>query len=225
MAKVTVRVVEPEMLPAVAVIVVEPTARHVASPVSLIVAIPVFDEPHVTDVVKSCMLLSEKVPVAVNCLVVPRPLVGLIGATSIDTRAFTVSVVQPDTPPNVAVMVVEPAATAEAKPFEPDALLIVATPVFDELHVANVVKSWVAPFDKVPLALNCWVVPTAMVWLTGVTTINATVSTVSVATPEIPPNVAVMVVEPVATAVARPEPLMIATPGSNELHVANAVKS
>ena len=41
----------------------------------------------------------------------------------------TVSVVDPDLPPDVAVIVVEPAATDVARPLEPAALLMVATPV------------------------------------------------------------------------------------------------
>ncbi len=140
MAKVTVSVVEPETLPAVAVIVVGPMARQVARPVLLIVAIPVFDELHVTDEVKSSSLPSEKVPLAVNCFVVPRPLVGLIGVRAIDERAFTVRVAEPETP-RVAVMIVDPAENAVAIPLEPDALLIVATLSTDELHVANTVRS------------------------------------------------------------------------------------
>lgn len=214
--------VEPETLPVVAVIVVEPTARHVASPVLLIVAIPLFDELHVTDAVKSRVLPSEKVPVAVNCLVVPIPLVGLIGVTAIDESALTVRVVEPVTP-SVAVMLVEPAATADARPFEPDALLTVATAVFEEVHVANGVKSWDAPPDKVPVAMNCWVVPTAIVGSTGVTAIDVTASRVRAAEPEMAPNVAMIAAEPTAVAVARPELSMVATPVL--LQVTNGVKS
>ena len=62
-AEVTVRVVLPEMLPDVAVIVVEPAAIEVARPwesaALLIVATLVDDEVHVTDAVKSCVVLSE----------------------------------------------------------------------------------------------------------------------------------------------------------------------
>lgn len=140
MAKVTVSTVEPDTLPAVAVIVVVPTVRQVASPVLLIVAISVLEELHVTDEVTSSVLLSEKVPVAVNCLVVPMPLLGLAGVMEIEEIAFTVKVVEPETP-RVAVMVVGPAANAVASPLEPDASLMAATVVFDELQVVNAVKS------------------------------------------------------------------------------------
>jgi len=42
--------------------------------------------------------------------------------------------------PDIAVTVVEPAATDVAKPFDPAALLIVAIPVLDEFQVADVVR-------------------------------------------------------------------------------------
>src|SRR5208283_3742291 len=109
-AELTVRAVEPEMLPEVAVIVAVPAATGVASPkepvVLLIVATNVFDELHVTDVVIFCVLLSEKVPVAVNCSVVPRAILGLAGVTAMDTSVaeLTVRAVEPAILPEVAVI-------------------------------------------------------------------------------------------------------------------------
>jgi hypothetical protein len=62
-ACVTVRVVDPDMLPDAAVIVVDPVAAAVADPLDpaalLIVATPVLDELQVTAVVRSCVVLSE----------------------------------------------------------------------------------------------------------------------------------------------------------------------
>jgi hypothetical protein len=62
-AAVTVRTVEPEMLPEVAVIVVVPAATGVTIPlepaVLLIAATVADDELQVTDAVISCLLLSE----------------------------------------------------------------------------------------------------------------------------------------------------------------------
>ena len=70
-AAVTVNVVDPFTDPDVAVICDDPAATPVASPcvpaVLLMVAKFVFAELHVTDVVRSCVLLSLNVPVAVNC--------------------------------------------------------------------------------------------------------------------------------------------------------------
>ena len=81
---------------------------------------------------------------AVNCLVVPRVVLGLVGATWIEMSdaAVTVSVVLLVTAPNVAVIVAEPAATGVAWPLEPAALLIVATVLVDELQVTDAVRSW-----------------------------------------------------------------------------------
>lgn len=57
---VTVSVVEPEMVPDEALIVVLPAAMAVANPEALpIVATAVLEELHVTEVVISCVELSE----------------------------------------------------------------------------------------------------------------------------------------------------------------------
>ena len=63
-------------------------------------------------------MLSLKVPVAVNCCVAPRRCDGFAGVTAIDCRvaAVTVSTVEPVTPPNVALIVEVPVATAVARP-------------------------------------------------------------------------------------------------------------
>jgi len=74
-------------------------------------------------------------------------MLGFAGVIAIDTSvaAVTVRAVDPDMLPEVAVIVVEPVATEVAKPFEPAALLMAATVVFDELQVTAVVKFWVEP--------------------------------------------------------------------------------
>jgi hypothetical protein len=148
-AGVTVRVVDPVVLPDVAVIVVEPAATEVADPLEpaalLMVATAAADELQVTAVVRFWVVLSEYVPVAMNCWFVPFAMLGLVGVTAMDTSVagVTVRVVDPDVLPDVAVIVVEPAATEVADPLEPTALLMVATPVLDELQVAVVVRSCV----------------------------------------------------------------------------------
>ena len=55
----------------------------------------------------------------------------------------TVNVVDPDIPPDVALIVVDPAAAEVARPLEPAALLMAATPVADEFQVTAVVRSCV----------------------------------------------------------------------------------
>ncbi len=70
----------------------------------------------------------------------------------------TVNVALPETPPDVAVIVVVPPATALATPFVPDVLLMVATAVDDELQLTELVRFCVLPSLNVPVASNCAVV-------------------------------------------------------------------
>lgn len=77
----------------------------------------------------------------------------------------TVSVVLPEVPSELAVMVVVPTPTAVASPL----LLTVATDGLDELQVACVVKSSVVPSFDVPVATNCCLPCRDMTGLTGVT--------------------------------------------------------
>ncbi len=109
-----------------------------------------------TDAVRSCFVPSENVPVAANCLVVPTALVELKGVTEIETSAagITVSEVDPVMLPDVAVIVVDPVETDVARPLVPASLLIVVTPVLDELQVAEAVRSCVVSSENVPVAVN-----------------------------------------------------------------------
>ena len=71
-----------------------------------------------------------------NSWLVPFARLGLGGVTPIDTRVagVTVSVVDPDTLPSVALIVVEPDESADPSPSKPEVLLTVATLVLEELH-------------------------------------------------------------------------------------------
>ncbi len=146
-AAVTLSCVVPDMLPSDAVIVVCPTATGVISPLEptalLAVATDVVEELHVTRDVRSCTEPSPKFPLAENCWDSPMGMLGSVGVTSIETifAESTVRSVLPETPPNVAVIVVSPALTEVATPLEPGALLTVATAVFEELQVAARVRS------------------------------------------------------------------------------------
>ena len=95
-------------------------------------------EAHVTMPVRFCVLLSLKVPVAVNCCVVPFAMDGFAGVTAIDcsTAAVTVSTVEPVTPLSVALMVLVPLLTPVARP----PALMVATEVVAEAHVTWAVR-------------------------------------------------------------------------------------
>ncbi len=143
-AGVTVRVVAPVIPDNVALMVVEPVAADVARPSpDPMNAMAGSDELHATCSVRSWTVLSVKIPVAVNCLFVPSAMLGLVGVTWIDTSVavVTMRVVPPETVPDVALIVVEPAATDAAKPLEPASLPTEATEGAEEVQVANEVRS------------------------------------------------------------------------------------
>jgi hypothetical protein len=163
----TVRVVLPETVPEVAVMVTVPVAMAVARPLLSTVATNGLCEFQVTCAVISWVVPSEKVPVAVNCWVAPPSTLGSAGVIAMEDRVaeVTVRVVLSETVPEVAVMVVVPAVRAVARPL----LLSTATEVSDELQVTNWVISPPGATGNVPMALNCWVDPTGMIGLSGVT--------------------------------------------------------
>ena len=152
-AAVTVSKVEPEIDDDVAVMVEVPTPAPLARPPVLIVAMVVVPEFQVTVDVKFCVVPSLNVPVAVNCCVAPLAIDGFAGVTAIDcsVAAVTVSKVEPLIAPDVALIVEFPTPAPVARP----AALIVAVVVVPELHVTVLVRFWVVPSLKVPVAVNC----------------------------------------------------------------------
>lgn len=111
------------------------------------------------------------VPVALNCWEAPAAEAGFLGVTSMETRvaAVTVSEVDPDTLPEAAVTFVVPVESERANPFETTSLLMDATASFDRLHVTDAVMSRVVLSENTPVALNCWVVPSAILGSAGLT--------------------------------------------------------
>jgi hypothetical protein len=211
-ALVTVRVAVPVLPLKAAVMVAVPAATPVARPLLLIVAADVGSEVQVACVVIFWVVESEYVPVAVNCWVFPAAMLAVAGVTAMEdmVAAVTVRVAVPDLPLKVAVMVAEPAALAVARPL----LAIVARVVLEELQVTCVVIFWVVESEYVPVAVNCWVLATAMLAVAGVTAIEDNVTaavTVRVAVPDLPLKAAVMVAVPAALAVARPLLTIVAT--------------
>lgn len=139
--------------------------------------------------------------------------------------AVMVAVVLPLMPLTAAVMVVVPVATPVARP----ELLMVAAEVLELVQVAVAVTFFVDPSLYVPVAVNCWDDFAGKLGFAGVTAMDTSegggggAGTVSVVDAEEPLNVAVMVVDPWATAVARPEALMVATAVAELVHVAVVV--
>ena len=152
-AEFTVRVVLPEIVPEVAVMVVVPAATAAARPLLLMVATDVFDEVQVTWVAILKLVPSVYVPAVVNCWVTPAGMIGLAGVRDMEDRAadVTVRVVLAEEPElekllgvvEVAVMVAVPAATAVVRAL----LFTIATAVFDELQVTWVVILWLVPSE------------------------------------------------------------------------------
>ena len=202
-AAVTVRPVEPLMLPSVAEIVTGPGDTAEARPVLLIVAHVVSEEAQVTELVKFSVVPLDNVPVAVNCSVSPTARLVLTGVTAIDwsAAAVTVRLVVPLMLPSVAEIVTGPGDTAVARP----ALLIVAHVVSEEAQVTELVKFSVVPLDNVPVAVNCSVSPTGRLVLAGVTAIDLSAAAVTVrpVEPVMPSSDAEIVTGPGDTAVAR----------------------
>jgi len=140
----TVNVVTPVTVPEVAYMNVTPSPTPVAVPALDIVAALSLNELHVTDVDISCVEKSSYDPIAVNFCVAPILMLGVGGSTAIEDNVLvTVNVVDPGMLPNVAVMVVVPAATPVAVP----ALEIVALSMSLELQMTDPVMSDVKPSE------------------------------------------------------------------------------
>jgi hypothetical protein len=172
------------------------------------------------------VLLSEYVPVAVNCWLAPFVIDGFAGVTAIETKVAAVTVNVSAglvTPERAAVICDVPMAMPLAKPV----LAIVATVVVPDTHVAWLVRSCVLLSEYVPVALNCFVVPFAIVGLPGVTAIDTNVAAVTVnVSPGLvtPLSAAVICDVPVPTPVASPALFKVATVVVTEFHVTLAVR-
>jgi hypothetical protein len=134
----------------------------------------------------------------------------------------TVMPVDPDIVPRVALIVVDPAATAVADPM----LSIDTSEVSADTHVTCALMSWELPSLRVPVAVNCCVVFTTSEVFAGSTAIEVKIGlTVMLFDPLTVPTDAVIVVLPVLKAVAKPELLIVATLLELELQIAFAVRS
>jgi len=220
----TVSPVDPVTDPKVAVITVVPVAMLLARPWLLMLAATALDEVQITEPVMSCVLASLKVPVAANCFVVPTAMLEFPGVTATETTVAPVTVREavPLTEPEAAVTVVVPVPRLVAKPVGS----MVATPFDDEDHLTDA-SNCVLPSSKLPIAVNCRVVPIAMDCVAGETeiVIKCAGTTVKVVLSVNAPTVAVMVVEPAATVVARPEASMVATLVEDEFQVTPLARS
>jgi hypothetical protein len=101
-----------------------------------------FDDCHVAVAVMSLVVLSASVATAVNCNVAFGATEVEEAVTAIETTGFaTVRTACPVTPPEEAVMLLVPVATAVTTP----PVVIVATPVLEDSQFADDVKDLVVP--------------------------------------------------------------------------------
>jgi hypothetical protein len=185
-----VTLIEALMLSLAAVTVEEPftvaPALQVTRPAADTVATPETLELHWTVFVTVCAGPEEKLPVAVNCAVPPVGRVSCEGAIVMDlsTGAKQVTVVEP-----VAVPVaVAPVAEIVAYPLDVDAALQLTKPADTvatlgalETQAAVVVRFFVEPSVKEPVAVNCVAPPAATCGAAGVTLMEASAMTFTVA--------------------------------------------
>lgn len=174
------------------------------------------DELHNTDEVRSCVNPPASTPVAVYCCVVPSEMVAVSGVMVRDVTAAEVSTVVPETPPNDAVIVVEPLTEGNAFAIPP--LVTFATAAFDEVQVMKEVRSCTDPFRRVAVAVNPIAVPLAIVGSAGDRAMDTRGETATAVEPETEPSATEMVVEPAFAAVTRPLSSTFATAGSIDRH-------
>jgi len=227
-AAVTVLVALPLIAPDVAVTVKVPMSLAVAAPLTVIEATLLGETLHTTVPVISCVLLSENVPVAVNCCTVPSGMPSVkTGVTLIEVRValVTVRVALEETPFAVAVMVEVPAVNPIARPGAPFTSML-TTEGFDELQVTRPVAFSVVPLVSVPVAVNCTVVVRAMEALVDETAsaVIAGAFTVRVMLPFTPESVPVIFAVPCASVVTAPVAETVATLPSDEVQVTLAVR-
>lgn len=105
--------------------------------------------------VTSCVVPSEKVPVAVNCCSTPSGTAIVAGETVIELRVALVTerLELEAMFPEAAVMVTAPGAMPMARPGAPFRLML-ATEESDDVQVTMPVTFCVLPSVNVPVALN-----------------------------------------------------------------------
>jgi hypothetical protein len=237
-AAVTVSVAVAKMadVASVALIVEEPTPVEVARPFDPAVfdtcATAEFDASQATVPVRSRLVASLYVPVAVNSCFAPSAMEGVGGVIASDIRraAVTVKAVLDESPDpgSVAEMVVVPRPAVEASPLAAPVVDTEAMLENDDDQFTIEVMSCVVASVYVPVAVNCCFVPRGTDGRSGVIAIDASCAELTVTTvlPAIPVagSVAVIVAVPGATLVTSPLET-VATGGVEVVQVTEDVRS
>src|ERR1700678_2518641 len=140
---VTTRTVLPTIDPVVAVIVEFPVPAALANPLPLTVTAALLEDAQVLDEVRSWVLPSVYMPVAVSCCEPPVEILAASGLIAIDANegGLTVREAEAVRDSKLAVIVEEPWATVAASPVMPT----LATDVVLEDQSINVVTSCTDP--------------------------------------------------------------------------------
>ncbi len=193
----------------VAVMIADPAAAAVTSPLPLTVATKPFELAQVT-VRPDRGLPLPSFGVAVSCTVCPIWIPAEAGVTATEATGIVVTAIAavPLCPSLVAVMTAEPTAMPVTSPL----LLTVATDGL-ELDQLTARPESVLPLASLSVAASCCVWPTWIVAEAGVTATEATgtVVTAIAAVPLCPSLVAVRVAEPTVLPVTSPLPLTVVT--------------
>ena len=241
----TVTVVVPESEPhtlatlQTAVIVAVPAPTALMRPLLLTVATAVLEDVQVRSVLKFCVVLSEKLPFAVNCSVAPAAMLELVALSVIEPNVagVTVNVALPErllqTLATLQVAVIVAVPVPEPTVLTSPLLLTVASEVFDEVQVRSLLTFWVVLSEKVAVAVICWLVPAAMLGIGGVRAIAASVAGVTVTVKfeeTVPQTLGVaqtplIVAVPAPTVLTLPLLLTVATALLDELQVMSLVTS
>src|SRR6266699_3727705 len=239
-ANVTVTVEVPLFPSLVAVIVVEPAALAVTSPVALTVAVVVLLLAQVI-VPPVRALPAESLVVALSCVVAPTksPAVAGLTVTEATGTIATVTDAVALLPSLVAVMVADPAVTPLASPVAliPSLVTVIvavpaATPLTSPmlltvaaavLLLAQVIVRPVRtlPAESLVVAESWTVAPSSTLAVAGVSVTDATgtVATVTAAVPLCPSLAAVIVAAPTPIGVTSPLAFTVATPALLLAHV------
>jgi hypothetical protein len=141
---------------------------------------------------------------------------GVTGATTIEVRVaeVTVTVVEPSIPLRAAVIEMLPTPMPVTTPSGSGMSLTWAIVSSAEVQLTSVVRSWVVPSLKLPVAVSCTVVPLAIEGSGGVTIIEVSVAalTVTVVEPSIPLRAAAIEVFPTPTPVTSPSGSEVTSP-------------
>ncbi len=161
---VAASVTVPSEVVAVAVIVAEPAAIPVTTPLELTVATLVSEDLHSTRFVTVKLELSRNLPAAPNDLVFPTFMAALLGLNvrAVSAVAATVTYVEALTPSLVAFAVVFAVPLPLLCAVTIPCASTLATDVLELLHVAVLLTSTVSPPTVVAVAANCFASPTTM---------------------------------------------------------------